>query len=307
MIEVRDVGLVGGGFVGATHAKVLQDRGAKVKVYDVNKKYFLNWPESWALPAVKPLKEVANCDVVIVSVPTPPVGYTPDGICLECDTKYADETIEKISNLTKKKKQPVILKSTVPVGYTKKLNKIFENLQIFFSPEFLTEATPLEDLKNPDRIVFGTESLLSEWTEEDAKAFYVVDTIQENGCQTVICSTTEAEMIKLGSNSFLATKVIYANMLYKLCEAHGANYDKVKVGIGADKRIGEHHMIVPGPDGHFGYSKSCFPKDVANLGGCFLDKFLYDAAAFLNLIEDMNISYRKNTDWVNNEYRKKNN
>jgi len=307
MINVKNVGTVGAGFVGSTHAKALMDLGFNVKVYDTNKKYFLNWPESWALPAVKPLEEVANCDVILVCVPTPPTGYSTEGHCFQCDVSLVYETIYNISKLTKNKDQAVIIKSTVPVGYTKTLNDTFANLNIMFAPEFLTEATPLSDLKNPDRIVFGTNSLISEWKESDTKAFYVIDSIQESDCIAVICNTTEAEMIKLASNSFLATKINFSNMIYALCKQHNVNYNIVRRGVGEDKRIGMSHSQVPGPDGCLGYSGSCLVKDIANLAYCFRNKGLDEAANFLNNIEDMNIKFRGNTDWINNEYRKKDN
>jgi len=260
-MDINTVSIIAAGFVGSAHTKALMDLGFNVKVYDTNKEYYLKWPESWALPATKSLEEAANCDVILVCVPTPPAGYSAEGHCFQCDVSLVYETVYNISKLTKNKDQAVVIKSTVPIGYTKMLNDTFANLNIIFSAEFLTESTPLSDLKNPDRIVFGTNSLISEWKDSDVKAFYIIDSIQENGCAAIICNTTEAEMIKLASNSLLSTKVNFANMIYALCKNHSVNYNVVKKGIGADKRIGASHLAVPGPDGKLGYSGSCIVGD----------------------------------------------
>ena len=143
---------------------------------------------------------------------------------------------------------------------TDKWNKRFNSsgLYIVFNPEFLTEANAVEDYKNQNRIIVGGErpytSIVKVVFE---KAFPQVPIFKT--------SSTIAEMIKYVTNTFLATKVSFANEMYQICQGLDIDYDKVIEYAKYDDRLGKSHWSVPGHDGDFGYGGHCFPKDVAAL------------------------------------------
>ncbi|MDC0056649.1 UDP-glucose/GDP-mannose dehydrogenase family protein [Alphaproteobacteria bacterium] len=152
----------------------------------------------------------------------------------------------------------VVIKSTVPVGTTKKIKKIiesktsFQNFDVVSNPEFLREGSAINDFLRPDRVVIGTES---EKSEKIMRELYRPLKLNE----TPIVSTTieTSEVIKYASNSFLATKIGFINQVADLCEAVGANVQDVAKAMGIDKRIGSKFLHA-GP----GYGGSCFPKDI---------------------------------------------
>ena len=152
----------------------------------------------------------------------------------------------------------IVIKSTVPVGTTKKIQKIIEskissqNFDVVSNPEFLREGSAINDFMRPDRVVIGTES---EKSEKIMRELYRPLKLNE----TPIVSTTieTSEVIKYASNSFLATKIGFINQVADLCEAVGANIQDVAKAMGIDKRIGSKFLHA-GP----GYGGSCFPKDV---------------------------------------------
>ena len=152
----------------------------------------------------------------------------------------------------------IVIKSTVPVGTTKKIKKIIEskissqNFDVVSNPEFLREGSAINDFMRPDRVVIGTES---EKSEKLMRELYRPLKLNE----TPIVSTTieTSEVIKYASNSFLATKIGFINQVADLCEAVGANIQDVAKAMGIDKRIGSKFLHA-GP----GYGGSCFPKDV---------------------------------------------
>ena len=152
----------------------------------------------------------------------------------------------------------IVIKSTVPVGTTKKIKKIIEskissqNFDVVSNPEFLREGSAINDFMRPDRVVIGTES---EKSEKIMRELYRPLKLNE----TPIVSTTieTSEVIKYASNSFLATKIGFINQVADLCEAVGANVQDVAKGMGIDKRIGAKFLHA-GP----GFGGSCFPKDV---------------------------------------------
>lgn len=197
-------------------------------------------------PAVK------DSEIVFIAVGTPPQ-KTGDA---ELSTVF--EVAKEIGkNL--KKYTVVATKSTVPVGTNKRIEKIISEekpkdveFDIASAPEFLREGTAIEDTLHPDRIVVGTNS---------AKAREIlVDLHKPIEAPFVHTNLETAELIKYAANSFLATKISFANAIAKLAESVNADGLRVLDGIGLDKRIGRH-FLYPGA----GYGGSCFPKDVKAL------------------------------------------
>ena len=196
---------------------------------------------------------VAECDVIFVCVPTP---MNADG---SCHIGIVESVVKEIDDWTRRKvkedKPIVVIKSTVPPGTTDRLNKKYKNVYVIFNPEFLTEANFIEDFKNQTRIILGgTRKGTNKLRQIYSKVFPTAHIIKTN--------SITAEMVKYMTNSYLATKVSFANEMKQICDKAGADYDKVVEYTTLDDRLGKTHWGVPGPDGNLGFGGSCFPKDV---------------------------------------------
>ena len=216
---------------------------------------------------------VKNSDVVFIAVGTPPQ-KTGDAE-LYGVFEVAEKIAKNLNGYT-----VVATKSTVPVGTNKRLFQIIEEnksekarFDIASVPEFLKEGTAIEDTLHPDRIVIGTENGKSRKILSDLHAPFKSPLVQTN--------LETAELIKYASNSFLATKISFANAIAKLSELSGADASKVLEGIGHDTRIGRQ-FLYPGP----GYGGSCLPKDVRALHSMAGD-LGYDFS-LLSEVEDIN-------------------
>jgi UDPglucose 6-dehydrogenase len=183
---------------------------------------------------------------------------TPNGDTGKADLSQVEEaSIDIAHNMNSYKL--IIEKSTVPVNthqWVKTVIKRYLKKDIKFdvasNPEFLKEGSALDDFMNPDRIVVGVES---EKAKDIFKELY--NTFNEKGIPLIITTPAAAELIKHASNSFLAMKISYINMVSELCEKVGADVDMVAEGMGYDKRIGKDFLCAG-----IGYGGSCIPKDV---------------------------------------------
>ena len=131
-------------------------------------------------------------------------------------------------------------------------------MDIVFNPEFLTERNAVEDYNNQNRIILGgPRPATTELKQIFSKVFPKAHIIKTD--------STHAEMVKYLTNSFLSTKVSFANEIYQLCDKLNIDYDKVVEYATYDERLGKSHWNVPGHDGDFGFGGHCFPKDLSAL------------------------------------------
>lgn len=230
---------------------------------------------------------------IFVCVPTP---MNPDGTC---NTGIVEDVLREISHsdfmmraqrCCGGKLRTVVIKSTTLPGTTDRLNDndAFIDINVVFNPEFLTEASPVEDFKNQDRIVIGGKP---EATQEVAEVYGVA----YPGVLQVQCSAKCAEMVKYVANCFLATKVSFANEIYQICQGLGVDYNMVIRTATLDKRLGNSHWKVPGPDGHYGFGLTCFPKDLNALMS--LAEQLGVDPKVMRAVWSKNLEVRPERDW----------
>jgi len=203
-------------------------------------------------------------DVIFIAVGTP---QGEDG---SADLQYVLKVAQDIGRYMTHK-MIVVDKSTVPVGTADKVKETIQKeldkrkanipFEVVSNPEFLKEGSAIEDFMKPDRVVIGAEN---EETLEVMKELYAPFT--HNHERFIAMDVRSAEMTKYTANAILATKISFMNEIANICERVGADVNKVRIGIGSDKRIG-YSFIYPG----CGYGGSCFPKDVQALNKIALD------------------------------------
>ena len=243
-----NVGIIGRGFVGGALTQYLSKIASlSVASYDLLDDIEMNQGYE---------KVVTSSDIIYVCVPTPP---DENGKChtghVELACKLINYYAERVSKFP-----IVLLKSTMAPSTTAVLQERFNHCILVCNPEFLTERTALEDVEKTTKHLLGIS---------DSSMMHILSAYHKAAwpnSECVYTDTTTSEMIKTTTNSFFATKVTFANMLYDVCNSLGIDYDNmIEIMQETDPRVGEIHWQVPGHDGKRGFGGKCLPKELSSM------------------------------------------
>ncbi len=230
------IGIVGAGYVGGAIARAYSDTMAQIICVDAD-------PSK----STGTYQDLMDCEAVFVCVPSP---SKPSG---ECDTSI----LNSVLYLLKDYKNLIISKTTATPDFYQRSQEIYPNL--VHVPEFLTAANALHDFLTQEYVIIGGSVLA--YQREAERILKFVQPIKA----AAYTSIGEAALTKYIINSFLATKVVFMNEMYELADSLGFDWRKLSILLMSDSRLGGSHMIVPGPDGQFGFGGACFPKDTEAL------------------------------------------
>ena len=286
---MKNITVVGSGYVGMSIA-VLFAKTNNVTVLDIDEKRVesINNKQSTIadkdiesymstkklfLKATKEIREAYNLsNYIFIATPT-----NFDPMSNSFDTSSVDTVIEDIFKVNKD--ALIIIKSTIPIGYTDSLNKKYNTDRIIFCPEFLREGSALRDSLYPSRIIIGSK------TNESKEVANLLQSVsKKHDVKVLFTSSNEAEAIKLFSNTYLAMRVAFFNELDSYAIQNNLNTKKIIDGISFDERIGEGYN-----NPSFGYGGYCLPKDTKHL----LSEFKSTPESLITAIIDSNFKRKK--------------
>lgn len=228
------IGFIGQGWVGKSYADNFEERGFDIVRYSLEEEHVDN------------RDKIADCDIVFIAVPTPTVNE-------EFDASAVEEVLDLVG-----RGKVAVVKSTMTPGTTNDLQEKNPDVFVFHSPEFLSEATAEEDVRDPDRNIVGTPEDNQEYIE---KAKFVLSVLPDAPYEN-ICDAEEAELIKYTRNCFGYMKVVFMNLLFDMADELDKDWSVIKKAIEADPMISNYHMQ-PVHKGGRGAGGRCFVKDFA--------------------------------------------
>ncbi|MFL6133963.1 MAG: UDP-glucose dehydrogenase family protein [Nocardioidaceae bacterium] len=300
------IGVIGTGYLGATHAACLAELGFDVVAYDVDPDKIRTLANG-ELPFFEPgldelvrrhtaegrlrfvsdVTELAvDAEIHFICVGTP---QRSDGMA--ADTSYVFGAVEALTPHLRRHSL-LVGKSTVPVGTAAALAETAARLapegvevEVAWNPEFLREAHAVDDTLHPDRLVMGVSS-----PEAEKQLRQVYDTLIREGVPVVVTDLATSELVKVAANAFLATKISFANVMAELCDAAGGDVKTLADALGYDSRIGRRFL-----DAGLGFGGGCLPKDIRGLMARAGELGVVDAFSFLRLVDSVNMRQRSRT------------
>tara|TARA_B110000858_G_C17798087_1_gene473597 strand:- start:1962 stop:3134 length:1173 start_codon:yes stop_codon:yes gene_type:complete len=262
-----NIAIVGLGYVGTSLAALLSRKHPVIaididpnkvnsinsRVSPINDNEIITYFENNSLnisATLDPAIAYENADFIIICTQT---NYDPDTNKFDVSSIYS--VINDISNINSL--STIIIKSTVPVGFTKKIQEEYPHLKIIFSPEFLREDKALYDNLYPSRIIIGDSS---DKAKEFSRLLIEISNYNKKKVNVLFMQSSEAEATKLFANTYLAMRVAYFNELDSYCEIHNLSTRQVIDGVSLDPRIGDYYN-----NPSFGYGGYCLPKDTQQL------------------------------------------
>lgn len=295
---------VGTGYVGLVSATAFAEMGNDVICVDVDQKkvdklsqgkltiyepgldeLFIRSIREHRLSFTTKLEEaVKNSTIIFLTLPTPP---QEDG---SADLSYVMNVTNQLATYLIDSYKVIVTKSTVPVGTADKIRTALEakglrsgfHFDVVSNPEFLREGSAIQDFMKPERVVIGTRNPAA---AELMRNLY--EPFVRNGNPIIVMDERSSELVKYASNGFLAMKISFINEIANLCEAAGADVERVRQGMGKDSRIGTQFLYAG-----IGYGGSCFPKDVQALARTSKE-FEYDFQ-ILKAVMNVNEKQREN-------------
>jgi UDPglucose 6-dehydrogenase len=238
---MEKIGICGYGFVGNAVCTFFTDKGYNVTIYDKYKG--INSFDVLLETAILFICLPTNYDTSIESY-----NMTEMNLTIEMLDKYSYSGI-------------IVIKSTVLPNYCHNMNNMYPNLSIVANPEFLSAKTAVEDFRYQKHVVLG-------YTRYSRDSIIKLEEMYRELLGAVVITVVDADeaaLIKLGCNSFYATKIQYFTELYMLCNKLGVSYENVKCGMLENGWINKNHTEVPGSDGKLSFGGMCFPKDIKAL------------------------------------------
>ena len=235
---VKTLGVVGGGVVGHATARSFMEH-TEVRVYDVV-----------AARRTHGMVETLECDLIFLCLPTPQDGNG------DCDVSAVEDFCTLLSD--SKPDGNYVLKSTVPIGTTRRLAREHGLANLVHSPEFLTARCAVTDAQLPARNIIG-----SPYRDRMSDAGHLLRELYLErfpGVSIYVMSSDESEAVKLAQNGFFAVKVAYWNEIYRMCRRDGLDWGRVREAVLADGRIAHAHTSVPGQGGLTGFGGACLPS-----------------------------------------------
>jgi UDPglucose 6-dehydrogenase len=261
--QIEPIGVVGAGWVGLVSATCFAEMGHPVVAVDIDAAK-VDALRRGEVPIHEPrIEELLDANRERLTFTTEIADALEAArllfVCVDTPPTYSgDADLSRVQAVVTEMRDDgehaLVMKSTVPAGTGDAIRRELPGIAYVSCPEFLKEGSAIDDFLNPDRVVIGVDPG-DEWAADAVAAIY-----EPLGGETVRTDVASAEMIKLASNAFLATKISFINEIANVCEEVGADVGEVARGMGLDQRIGSSFLKAG-----IGYGGSCFPKDVSSL------------------------------------------